>query len=56
MQCYLVAASQHLPFKQANDYCQTFGGLLPSITNQAEQGKINSLPLTTFISRVRVHY
>uniref|UniRef100_H9GHS9 Lymphocyte antigen 75 n=1 Tax=Anolis carolinensis TaxID=28377 RepID=H9GHS9_ANOCA len=41
--CFQIVPSRDLKFKEANEYCTSFGGLLPSIRNQAEQDFITSL-------------
>lgn len=41
LQCFLKMKSEYLTFNAANEKCITFGGSLPSISNQAEQGMVN---------------
>uniref|UniRef100_A0A8B9TUL6 Lymphocyte antigen 75 n=1 Tax=Anas platyrhynchos TaxID=8839 RepID=A0A8B9TUL6_ANAPL len=41
--CFLKMKSEYLTFNAANEKCITFGGSLPSISNQAEQDFITSL-------------
>uniref|UniRef100_A0A8B9TXP0 Lymphocyte antigen 75 n=1 Tax=Anas platyrhynchos TaxID=8839 RepID=A0A8B9TXP0_ANAPL len=43
LQCFLKMKSEYLTFNAANEKCITFGGSLPSISNQAEQDFITSL-------------
>lgn len=38
LQCFLKMKPEYLTFNAANEKCVTFGGSLPSISNQAEQG------------------
>lgn len=40
LQCFLKMKPDHLTFNAANEKCVTFGGSLPSISNQAEQGTV----------------
>ncbi|OPJ79960.1 lymphocyte antigen 75 [Patagioenas fasciata monilis] len=41
--CFLKMKPEYLTFNAANEKCVTFGGSLPSISNQAEQDYITSL-------------
>uniref|UniRef100_A0A8C0BWH6 Lymphocyte antigen 75 n=1 Tax=Buteo japonicus TaxID=224669 RepID=A0A8C0BWH6_9AVES len=43
LQCFLKMKPEYLTFNAANEKCVTFGGSLPSISNQAEQDYITSL-------------
>lgn len=38
LQCFLKMKPEHLTFNAANEKCVTFGGSLPSISDQADQG------------------
>lgn len=40
LQCFLKMKHEYLTFNAANEKCVTFGGSLPSISNQAEQGTV----------------
>lgn len=47
LQCFLKLKRRYLTFKAANEMCETFGGTLPSITSQADQGMLlNWRPIT----------
>ncbi|XP_061464651.1 lymphocyte antigen 75 [Rhineura floridana] len=41
--CYQMVPPKDSKFQEANEYCTTFGGFLPSIKSQAEQDFITSL-------------
>ncbi|KAM9235960.1 lymphocyte antigen 75 [Leptosomus discolor] len=41
--CFLKMKPEYLTFNAANEKCVTFGGSLPSISNQAEQDYVTSL-------------
>nr|XP_020654043.1 lymphocyte antigen 75 [Pogona vitticeps] len=41
--CFLTVPPRELNFKEAKDYCNSYGGLLPSIKSQVEQDFITSL-------------
>ncbi|XP_054826085.1 lymphocyte antigen 75 [Eublepharis macularius] len=41
--CFQTTTPQYVTFKAANEQCETLGGFLPSIKNQAEQDFITSL-------------
>ncbi|XP_075036883.1 lymphocyte antigen 75 [Mixophyes fleayi] len=41
--CFLKVSARYLKFKEANDYCFTHGGTLPSISSQREQDFITYL-------------
>uniref|UniRef100_A0A2D4HWA4 Lymphocyte antigen 75 n=1 Tax=Micrurus lemniscatus lemniscatus TaxID=129467 RepID=A0A2D4HWA4_MICLE len=41
--CYRKVTPQSMTFQEANDYCQSVGGLLPSIKSQLEQDFITTL-------------
>uniref|UniRef100_A0A8C0ZL41 Lymphocyte antigen 75 n=1 Tax=Cyanistes caeruleus TaxID=156563 RepID=A0A8C0ZL41_CYACU len=43
LQCFLKMKPEHLTFNAANEKCITFGGSLPSISDQADQDYITSL-------------
>lgn len=40
LQCFLKMKPEHLTFNAANEKCVTFGGSLPSISDQADQGTV----------------
>lgn len=42
-QCFLKMKPKHLTFSAANEECVTFGGSLPSISDQADQGTVVNL-------------
>lgn len=56
LQCFLKMKPEHLTFSAANEKCVTFGGSLPSISDQADQGMVVNwgTSICSFSSRFRI--